>query len=284
MSLKSIPVYLFNAGECAECSADFSTVLFPFATEDPTLKKLLDDTEAIAAQIRTGLGIGRSNKLTAYVGEKDSLRDHIHGELIKFVRGEQSHRIKEKAAAAQLLYGIIRQFGTKISVDSYAVESTKIRGLLAEFNRDDAKAAIELLDIGPTVEELRLAELEFDAAHLELINSRANVGSIPKVSQLLNPIRRRLNIVVGYIAGCETAFPDRWEAPVADLNRIITELSARARARQTRAKEEETEPPVTDTAADNPVSHPKTDGTTDAIVVVNEDVSHPAGNIPDEDL
>jgi hypothetical protein len=175
----------------------------------------------------------------------------------------------------------MRQFGTKINVDSYAVESTKIKGLLAEFGRDDAKAAIELLDIGPTVEELRLAEQEFDAAHLELINSRANVGSIPKVSQLLNPIRRSLSILVGYIAGCEAAFPDRWAAPVLELNRIITELSARARARRTRAKGEEDEPPVIDDTADKTVSHQKTDGTTDAIVVVNEDVSHPAGNRSD---
>lgn len=251
MPLKNLISSRLNGEESAECAERFNSVLAPIAPTDPTTLKLLDMIIALAIQLRTALGISRANSLTKAVTEKDAERDRAHHDLTKYLRGMQAHLDPAIAQAAQRLYGIIRQFGITISSESYAVESSRIKALVDELSDARNSADVELIGLGDHITALRLTEEAFCKAHLELLNSKADIGVIPHISDLLNPMRKLLRHTVDYIAVMEVVDPDKWADTVKDVDEIITELNARVRARQTRESNEDeppSEPPVEEPA------------------------------------
>jgi len=251
MPLKNLISSRLNGEESAECAERFNTVLAPIAPGDPALLRLLDMIIALAIQLRTALGISRANLLTKAVTEKDAERDRAHHGLTKYTRGMQAHRDPAIAQAAQRLYGIIRQFGIILSSESYAVESSRIKALVDELADSRNSADVELVGLGDHITALRLAEEAFSKAHIELLNSKADIGVIPHISDLLNPMRKLLRHTVDYVAVMEVVDPNKWSDTVEKVDEIIIELNARVRARQTReSNEEETpeEPPVEEPA------------------------------------
>jgi len=254
MAVKSFPVSILIAEECAEAGVRINTTLSPYAATDTNLGRLLVAMSTIVNDLHRALTLSRKKPLTQEILEKDAARGRIYGNLVKFIRGEQSHHLPEKAQAASLLYGILKQHGLGIHHGSYAVESTRLRGLFVDFDLSPQKEAAVTLGIEEAILELKQAEEEFSVVHNQLIDAKAGIEDIPTISEIADPLRVYLRTILNYLSGLELADPATWAGVVNEINEITIELTAQARSRKTRRKndEEEEPPPVEEPPVENP--------------------------------
>jgi len=246
MPVRSFPIYLLTYDECVEAAVRICKAIAPSAEKSASPQRLLSMTEELVSEFNNVLGISRSNPLTAVLAEKDSARDSILGNFIKYIRGAQSHHEEEKAQAAAKLYRLIKQYRFDIKSGSYAAESTRIRSLLTELEQDEElKAAVELIGVGQVVIDLRRAQMEFETAHEELLASKAQISAASTLGRIVKPLRKDIRHLLNLIDAFHAMYPDEWNDTVNELDEIVVELASRAKGRRTRGeneKEEEEEP------------------------------------------
>lgn len=247
MSVKTLPRYRPLAQECGELLVRFSTILSPYAVSVPILLKLLEMAAQLVTKLETAMSLTRASPLSKTLYEKDELRDRIYRDLVKYIRGARSHYISEKAQAAQQLYGIFKQHDLALTMDSYAIESTKLRALLADLSAERCVAWAEELQISGAIGNLAAAESEFAAVYQQLVDSKADVGTLPTVTELASPMRKQIHYILNMVEILEVVEPDTWADAVNEINTVITEVAAKAKARDTMEKsdEEEEEEPIT---------------------------------------
>jgi len=239
MSVKTLPRYRLLAQECGESLVRFNTILSPYAASVPILLKLLDMAGQLVIKLETAMSLSRASPLSKKLFEKDELRDRLYRDIVKYIRGARSHYISEKAQAAEGLYGIFKQHDLALTMDSYAIESTKMRALLADLSAEMCVAWSEELQITEAIGNLAAAQSEFEAAYQELVDSRAGVAALPTVTELVSPMRKQLHYILNMVGILEVVEPATWADVVNEINTVITELAAKAKARDTREKNEE---------------------------------------------
>lgn len=245
MPVRSFPVYLLTYDECVEAAVRIGRAIAPSAEKSASPQRLLTMVEELVSEFNNVLGLSRSNPLTAVVAEKDTIRDSILSNFVKYIRGAQSHHDEEKAQAAAKLYRLIRQYGFDVKSSSYAAESTRIRSLLTELELEDLRSAVELIDVGQVVIDLRRAQMEFETAHGELVASKVQNSTSSTLGKIITPLRKEIRHLLNLIDAFHLMYPDEWNDTVNELNEIIVELASRAKSRRTRdehEKEEEEEP------------------------------------------
>jgi hypothetical protein len=233
MPIKTLPRYLLLSEELAEAGSRFRATLEPFSANDPVLKRLLDLTGSAVDTALTAFGLVRGNSLTKTVFEKDEIRDGLYADLAKYIRGSRAHYLPAKAEAGALLYGLFKKHGFQLQQNSYAVESSKLKALFVDLENDNAKKAAEELGITQAIADLVRAENDFAEVHRQLVSSKA-VEKVPTVSEIVGPLRRLLLNIINYLGTMEYLEPEKWSQPVSELNVVITELAAKARARKSR--------------------------------------------------
>lgn|GEM_PF-1069684 len=255
MELLSLPRYSLRAEECAEAIVRISDVVSVHVATERLLGLVLSHAAEVVEQAHRAFGISQANPLTRVVAEKDMKRDELFTSLGNFIRGEQSHDDPEKAAAARLLYRHFKKQGLNLVERSYAVESSRLKALFLDLMTPESQAASELLGISGRVGALINAENEFFALHQQLTHSKAQ-DDAPAVNEILKPLRVSLFHILAYVEIGFAMEPDNWANCVGELNEIITEFVARARARRTRRESEEPVGPEEEPSADGSGGEP----------------------------
>lgn len=228
----------------------------PRAATDPVLSALLGALDPAIADVRSALGNLQDNPLTGELEQWDFERDQQYGDTLHLVNGLTTHYDPEIAKAAQRVLRLFRKYGLHLTHDGYAKETAKIDALLKDLDEPDAKADVERLDVETMVDKLRFAQGEFHKLHKKVIDSRADENK-PPVNDVMPMLRMYLQHLTNYIALRHDLDPEGWKTEANRIQEIITEFSAKAKARKTRASsepEEETPPVAEDSTVTTPVA------------------------------
>jgi len=235
----------------------------PRAVTDPVLSGILNALDSAIADVRSALGSLKDNPLTGELEQWDFERDQQYSDLVHLVNGLTTHYDPEIAHAAQRVLRLFRKYGLHLSHDSYAKESAKIDALLKDLGGAEAKADIDRLDVGTMVDKLSFAQQEFHKIHKKVIDSKADETK-PPVNDVMPRLRIYLHHLTNYVALRHDLDPEGWKKEANRLQEIITEFSAKAKARKTRAlsEEEEETPP---SAGDPTVTPPAAESTAEQV-------------------
>jgi len=251
MILQHLPPSELKAEDCADAAFQICDKVRPFAADRHILPIILSRTDKAVADAYEAIGYLRDNPVTKLVIKSDEKRDELYQAFAKYVHGEQSHIDPAIAQAADVLARIIRKHGVNIHRDAYAIESTKLNALFVDLEEAEAASALEKLGATELVTELKTVQQEFFEAHKQLIESKAD-RKVPTITAVAPPLRKSLLQLVDYLELSTDLEPERWANVIGDLNEIVIEFVAKAKARKTlrkNAEEEEEEalvenPPV----------------------------------------
>ena len=241
MPIKTLPRYLMNSEEIAATAGRLLTILEPVYNDSDFIKGLIDLMDKHLKAVHEVFGEGTTNILTEPLAKADNERDSIYAKITKFLRGARFHFDDNKAKAASTLYRIFKNQGLGLAYDSYAVQSTKLNALFSDLETEDAKKAIEMLDLAGTFNGLKMAQENFAKLYTQKLEKEAEAKETGPVGELIQPVRQDLYYVLTMLEIMERVKPDAYTQVINNVNELVIEMGAKARARENRKEEEDEE-------------------------------------------
>ncbi len=156
----------------------------------------------------------------------------MHGQLVKFVRGQCSHPDPSIAASALRIYKILENNDLRLASNAYAVESHKINALLKDLKKEEMAGDIEAVNIGGLISDLEKKQREFEEITQEKVEKKAQ-STAKILSIYVTPIRRKIFQILTLIDTLEELEPKLYLTVVAEINALIDDYTARIRQRET---------------------------------------------------
>lgn len=177
----------------------------------------------------------RSNPLTVTIAEKDGFRDDAFVALRDHCKSARRRRKAGFEDAAEKLIAVIERHGNTLHRLGYAEQTAKLTSLLAELATEPLASAVKTIQAEILVEELQAAQNEFLAAQQQSVEAGATSESMPlrAVQQTLSASVTGLLEIVEFQARLN---PDSAAIAnsIAQIDDLLTETMALARARKTR--------------------------------------------------
>jgi hypothetical protein len=228
-----------NPAEIAAVAARLLLILETIIQDNRFLRGLCEIMSTHLNAVQEVFGESAKNLLTEPLAQADAMRDGIHGRISKYLRGARFHFDEAKAKAACNLYRLFKNHGLGLSYDSYAVQSTKLSALFSDLDLEGAKNDIDTLDLSETFRELREAEANFTKLYAQKVEAEAEAKETGPVGELINPLKQDLYYVLTMLEIMERVKPDAYTDAINNVNELITEMGAKARARNNRKEEED---------------------------------------------
>lgn len=163
----------------------------PAIANDVFLKKYFAQLQKLSDVITQAI---KRNRVQSNLNEKDAKRDEAVRNFADLLDGYAVFPVAEKKSAAIALKAIFDKYGRKITVESFANESSFIESLLKDLNESEAKANISSLDgMEATVSAIRTAQDDFTAAYDAWIKAQSAEASAVNASDVKQPLILLIN-------------------------------------------------------------------------------------------
>ena len=162
-----------------------------------------------------------SSSITATLAELDERRDDALTGILRVVSGFEYHFDATKQAAARRIGLIVNKYGTGVTRLRYQQETGDINSLVSDLLGDAAAtAAITALGLADWVEELRLANQEFDKAYVQRAQEMA--GDSSQVLALRAAAQQKWQDLAAHLTAHSTLTPGAlFTKTIAELNSLI---------------------------------------------------------------
>jgi hypothetical protein len=239
MPVKDLPRSKLQPAEAAMFSKSLLVILQKITNPD-TLYKLCVALTALIDELEKRTGENLQIILTEPVVVRDAKRDQLHGQLVRFVRGQCSHPDPSIAASAVRVYSILENNDLRLATNAHAVESHKINALLKDLKKEELAGDIEVVNIGGLISDLEKRQREFEEITQEKVEKKAQ-STAKILSEYVTPIRRKIFQILTLIDTLEELDPEIYKTAVAETNALIDEYVTRIRLRET-LSEKKSEP------------------------------------------
>ncbi len=231
MPVKDLPRSKLYPAEAAMFSKSLLVILQKITNEE-TLGKLCVALTALVNELEERTGENLQIILTEPAVARDAKRDQVHGQLVKFVRGQCSHPDPSIAASAVIIYSILVNNDLRLASNAYTTESLKINALLKDLKKEELAGDIEALNIGSLISDLEQKQREFEEITQEKVEKKAQ-STAKILSIYVTPIRRKIFQILTLVDTLEELSPELYITVVAETNALIDEYVARIRQRET---------------------------------------------------
>jgi len=161
--------------------------------------------------------------------------------LRKIADAFTNHHLEAKQKAGRLLLKAIDKYGKSISRMNYQAETSVIENLAVDLKKDvDLVAAVKLLGVGDTVDEMKSANDLFNQIYLERIGDDASKDVTP-AGLLVRECNEKYKILVKHIEANALINPSEvYTILISELNNLIDRFNALITQRDgKKAKQEE---------------------------------------------
>lgn len=193
-------------------------------SNDPSLLKI----EVQNSALETSVGAldaeykrQSSSSITATLVQLDERRDDAYTGIFRVVSGYALHFLPAKKEAARRIGLIVNKYGSGVTRLRYQQETGEIRSLVGDL-QGDATAVNDISELGLTewVEELRLANVEFDQAYVERAQQQA--GDSSQVIALRATTQQKWEELTAHLTAHATLTPSAlYQKTIAELNSLI---------------------------------------------------------------
>lgn len=234
MPIKTFPLYLLTAGEAAAAGRRMHEILSGVPQDDHhciELRQMINkDTDAVEAAYNEPT----ASEFTGPILDWDGKRDSLLLQISRVLRGLSYGFEPTVAQAAEKLYNLFEKHAFGAANRSYEKQSTTVHAMFEDIESRDMQQAIVTTGLEQAFADLRTAQDEFDRLVLQRIKDETSEHREPILSELVKPLRQDLYDTLKYLASRERLHPEQYKTVVEQVNNLTSEITAKARARQTR--------------------------------------------------
>lgn len=209
-----------------------------FFGDNPFFSSHLEKLSVAVLRLTTAFQRARGSKYTERLAEKDRGRDMAFQSLVSFLDGMAGLKIDEAMSVpAQQLMDIINKHNRSLHRLGYTQQSAALKALIEELSQPpNAK----LLEDTKTTEYFSIlvdAHNDFEATFSEKMDDEG-VKGYPDARESAADIVYRLWVMLTAADAAAHDEPAKFEQAAKELNAVISEIMAPARARATRRENE----------------------------------------------
>lgn len=189
------------------------------------LKPLFAEMQNLSDRITEAI---RRDRALSDLEDADLHRDQAVTSLFKIVEGYSHIPLDSLRTPAQQLWKILSKFGTGITRENFATESSLIEALLTDLNSPDAQPkAEELPGVSEAITTLRTAQTDFNAKRVAYEQNKAGQkeaeNAVTLKAPLVNLINNRL---LPYLQAMKMADESKYGALANGVEQSITTTNA----------------------------------------------------------
>ena len=232
--IQTYDFYSMRLNECNTFGKRIIDQVKKYNLETMGLQPLVDPIEATIQKLSEGLNRVSTKLETLTVKDADSGRDSSVSGLVMYCKAFTFSQDEAKNEAAILLGITFKAFGN-ISRANYEEASSKVKDLLSDLEHKPAlKSAVELIQAGPFVEQLRQAQQRFDMVaeeRLDVISARPDINNRETAKEL----KENLDTLFQYLEVMQKIAPNPDFSILVDrINTIINETMNKIHIREGR--------------------------------------------------
>lgn len=193
--IESVPFYLLRVDECYTFGNRIAGLLTNFDLDALQLSVLCDKFRKSLSLLDASLVKESTRSYTLKVLDTDKNRDDSFLALRYYVQASARRRNAVFREAATLLSDTITSCGWRLYNESLSKESSRLNNLISDLeNKHSLKMAVTTLGLQEWFNELKQAQVEFEAAQQERTLAKASVNQI-KSEDACMAVRRDCEIV-----------------------------------------------------------------------------------------
>ncbi len=158
----------------------------------------------------------------------DALRDDRVRDLRYIIRGYRALPLPAQSKAAAALWPIFEKYGTKITLENYASESSLIESLLLDLSTAEARLHIDALAGMPeAIAALRAAQTDFTAKRIAYETHLAHGAGGPNASEIRKTLLELINSrLLTYIDTMVMVDSAKYASFAAVVEKVIDDMNA----------------------------------------------------------
>jgi hypothetical protein len=182
--------------------------------------------------------------LTEPAAVRDANRDQLHGQLVKYTRGQCSSPEKSVAASAVRIYDVLVSHDLRLAAKAYDVESLNLNALINDLKKEEFVQDLQNVNVTSLIGELEQSQIAFEAVAQEKVEKKAQ-ADIQILASFVTPIRRKIFQILTIVDTLEEFEPEVYKTAVKEINTLIDEYMVKIRTRTTLAEKTEPESVLT---------------------------------------
>ena len=231
--MKNLPFSLMNSNEIYTTSCRINEACKVSITGDSFIGTLCINIDQANVDLAKGLGKSLNSDFTPLLLAQDQARDNAFIGFRDYASSYSHSSDSVMATAGRNLTVIIETTGNSIHSMGYAVETAKLNALIA--NLGTPAALTDMGTIGATkwYDELKTSQDEFENIYKAKIDTESAID-LPLIREARARITRCLRALLSFIDMNGELDTAKFGALNSKIDEIITEITAIARARETR--------------------------------------------------
>lgn len=232
--IQPIDFYSMRLNECNAFGKRVVDQVKKFNHQAMGLQPLMDPLEATLRKFEDGLNRTSTKQVTLTVKEADSGRDSSVTGLVMYCKAYTYLQDEVKKEAANLLVNTLRAFGS-IQKANYEEATSKVNDLLHDLaHKPPLTSAVETIQAGPFVEQIRLTQQRFDSVaeeRLDVKSARPNINNQNTAKEL----KEKLDTLFQFLEVMQKIAPNPdFDALGERINTIIDETMNKVKIREGR--------------------------------------------------
>jgi hypothetical protein len=231
---ENISTSVITSEELVTLAERISKLLTEAVLNNPLIDRALLLVQGDMNALNTALSKDTLGIFTKQINEKDYRRDKTFMGFRSFLEAYSYHLDDNLSKAAEHLLAIFRKHGTRLHREGNAVQTTKMKLLMADLELPENATTLATLQATPWLEMMKKENEEFET----LVEER-NIKESSKESPLINEkkfaLGNRLNKLLDMLELMEdSGEPANIGETVAKINEAINQVMTVARGRKTR--------------------------------------------------
>lgn len=235
--MNELPLSILDSYEHYTCSKRIHNLALAALNTDNYVKSLCSQIFEGLTGMEQALGKSLKSEFTPLLVKYDNLRDKAFLGFKSYVHTFTLGRDAAKAQAAAKLEHIIANTGNNIHRLGYGDETAKMNALILALGSAEAKGWIEAIGAAEWYNDIVNTQKEFENVYKTKVDSEA-VIDLPLLKESKKKITNALKPLLAYIESNVGLNGEVFAPLEAQINEVITEIKAIARARITRVENE----------------------------------------------
>jgi hypothetical protein len=239
MSVKDLPRSKLYPAEAAMFSKSLLVILARIVFND-LIKKLIDALSQLISDLEARTGEKIQILLSMPAAVCDANRDQLHGQLVKYTRGQISSPEKSVAASAVRIYDVLVSHDLRLAAKAYDVESLNLNALINDLKKEDFAQDLQNVNATSLLGDLEQSQIAFETVSQEKVEKKAQ-ANVQILASFVAPIRRKIFQILTIVDTLEEFEPEVYKTAVNEINVLIDEYMVKIRTRTTLSEKPEPE-------------------------------------------
>lgn len=228
--LKKLRTSFLLPKEIVDTATKYLEATSSISKKEPFISRITNLIEIDLKNLKEALDSLHLDDFVSKVSKADAYRDETFVGFREIVHSFRTRRNNTLLEAYDRVWNVIEKHGIDLFKLSYLEQSQKMEELFSDLDQSEYQESLRILNALEIYNELKLTQMDFDAVYDGELDEEAK-KNYPTLSEARGQILPHINILIDAIAILEETEPGTHVGLVQNLNKVTSDVMARAKAR-----------------------------------------------------